>query len=174
MCIRDSVKAVHGVAVEDRDGTPVTVLMAPALAVPESRDLDELLVDLREGGQQLAVVVDEHGGTAGIITLEDVLEELVGEIDDEHDAAPTLFTRVESKGSTIVPGSLHRDEIRDATGFDMPEGEYETVAGLVLDRLGHIPVPGEMTTVDGWRLEVVAMDRLRVATVRLVAPAEDS
>ena len=56
----------------------------------------------------------------------------------------------------------------------MPEGEYETVAGLVLDRLGHIPVPGEMTTVDGWRLEVVAMDRLRVATVRLVAPAEDS
>lgn len=168
------VKAVHGVAVEDRDGTPVTVLMAPALAVPESRDLDELLVDLREGGQQLAVVVDEHGGTAGIITLEDVLEELVGEIDDEHDAAPTLFTRVESKGSTIVPGSLHRDEIRDATGFDMPEGEYETVAGLVLDRLGHIPVPGEMTTVDGWRLEVVAMDRLRVATVRLVAPAEDS
>lgn len=168
------VKAVHGVALDARASTPVTDLMAPTLAVPESRDLDELLVELREGGQQLAVVVDEHGGTAGIITLEDVLEELVGEIDDEHDAAPTLFTRVESKGSTVVPASLHHDEVLDATGFEMPEGEYETLAGLVLDRLGHIPVPGEMVTVDGWRLEVVAMDRLRVATVRLVAPAEEA
>ena len=168
------MKAVHGVALDARASTPVTDLMAPTLAVPESRDLDELLVELREGGQQLAVVVDEHGGTAGIITLEDVLEELVGEIDDEHDAAPTLFTRVESKGSTVVPASLHHDEVLDATGFEMPEGEYETLAGLVLDRLGHIPVPGEMVTVDGWRLEVVAMDRLRVATVRLVAPAEEA
>ena len=94
-------------------------------------------------------------------------------LDDEHDAAPTMFTRVEATGSTVVPGSLHHDEVLDATGFEMPEGEYETLAGLVLDRLGHIPIPGEMVTVDGWRLEVVAMDRLRVATVRLVAPSED-
>lgn len=164
------VKAVHSVPVSRRADTPVTELMAPAVAIPESRDLDELLVDLREGGQQLAVVVDEHGGTAGIITLEDVIEEIVGEIDDEYDAPPTLLTRVEAAGSTVVPASLHPDEVMDATGFEMPEGEYETLAGLVLDRLGHIPVPGEMATVDGWRLEVVAMDRLRIATVRLVAP----
>ncbi|MDG1875937.1 MAG: hemolysin family protein [Acidimicrobiales bacterium] len=164
------VKAVHSVLVDARADTPVTDLMAPVVAIPESRDLDELLVDLREGGQQLAVVVDEHGGTAGIITLEDVLEEIVGEIDDEYDAPPTLLTRVEAAGSTVVPGSLHPDEVENATGFEMPEGEYETLAGLMLDRLGHIPVPGEMVTVDDWRLEVVAMDRLRVATVRLVAP----
>jgi len=164
------VKAVHAVPVDARPDTAVTDLMAPVVAIPESRDLDELLVDLREGGQQLAVVVDEHGGTAGIITLEDVLEEIVGEIDDEYDAPPTMLTRVEAVGSTVVPGSLHPDEVEAATGFDMPEGEYETLAGLVLDRLGHIPVPGEMVQVDGWRLEVVAMDRLRVATVRLVAP----
>ncbi|MEM9466511.1 MAG: hemolysin family protein [Actinomycetota bacterium] len=164
------VKAVHGVSVDERSSTPVTDLMTPVLAVPESRELDELLVDLRQGGNQLAVVIDEHGGTAGIITLEDILEEIVGEIDDEYDAAPTLLTRVEAQGSTVMPGSLHHDEVEDATGFEMPEGEYETLAGLVLDRLGHIPEPGEMVEVDGWRLEVVAMDRLRIATVRVVAP----
>ncbi|MDW3218907.1 MAG: hemolysin family protein [Acidimicrobiales bacterium] len=166
------VKSVHGVPVSERSTTHVIDLMAPVLAVPEARDLDELLVDLREGGQQLAVVVDEHGGTAGIITLEDVLEELVGEIDDEHDIISTSLTRVEAKGSTVIPASLHPDEVRDLTGFDMPPGEYETLAGLVLDQLGEIPTPGDMCTVDGWRLEVVAMERLRIASVRVVAPPE--
>ena len=164
------VKTVHDVAAADRDTARVVDLMAPVLAVPEARDLDELLVDLREGGQQLAVVIDEYGGTAGIITLEDVLEEIVGEIDDEHDEITTTLTRVEALGSTVIPASLHPDEVRAATGFEMPEGEYETLAGLVLDRLGRIPVPGDMCTVGGWRLEVVAMERLRIATVRVVAP----
>ena len=164
------VKSVHTVAVEDRENTQVVELMAPVLAVPEARALDGLLVDLREGGQQLAVVIDEHGGTAGIITLEDVLEEIVGEIDDEYDRQSAALTKVEAIGSTVVPASLHPDEVRDATGFVMPEGEYETLAGLVLDRLGHIPEPGEICTVDGWRLEVVAMERQRVASVRVVAP----
>jgi CBS domain containing-hemolysin-like protein len=167
------VKAVHAVPIDGRSDTQVVELMAPILAVPETKDLDELLVDLREGGQQLAVVIDEHGGTAGIITLEDVLEELVGEIDDEHDEIPTSLTRVEAKGSTVIPASLHPDEVRDLIGFDMPEGEYETLAGLVLDRLGKVPVPGDMCTIDGWRLEVVAMERLRIASVRAVAPPEE-
>lgn len=166
------VKSVHGVPVVARSLTQVVDLMAPVLAVPEARDLDDLLVELREGGQQMAVVIDEHGGTAGIITLEDVLEELVGEIDDEHDEITTSLTRVEAKGSTVVPASLHPDEVRDLTGFDMPEGEYETLAGLVLDQLGEIPTPGQMCTVDGWRLEVVAMERLRIASVRVVAPPD--
>ena len=165
------VKSVHTVAIEDRQNTQVVELMAPVLAVPEARALDDLLVDLREGGQQLAVVIDEHGGTAGIITLEDVLEEIVGEIDDEYDSESAALTKVEAMGSTVIPASLHPDEVRDATGFVMPEGEYETLAGLMLDRLGQIPEPGEMCTVDGWRLEVVAMERLRVASVRVVAPS---
>lgn len=168
------VKSVHAIPIEARTNTRVVALMAPVLAVPEARDLDDLLVDLREGGQQLAVVIDEHGGTAGIITLEDVLEELVGEIDDEHDEISTSLTRVEAKGSTVVPASLHPDEVRDATGFEMPEGEYETLAGLLLDQFGEIPTPGAMCTVDGWRLEVVAMERLRIASVRVVAPPEAS
>ncbi|MEZ5166635.1 MAG: hemolysin family protein [Acidimicrobiales bacterium] len=160
------------VPVGQRSDPVVRDLMAPVLAVPERRDLDELLVELRAGGQQLAVVIDEHGGTAGIITLEDVLEELVGEIDDEHDEITASLTRVEAKGSTVIPASLHPDEVREATGFVMPEGEYETLAGLVLDCLGRIPTPGESCKIDGWRLEVVAMERLRIATVRVVAPRE--
>ncbi len=165
------VKAVHTVAFAERQSRSVSSVMTSVLAVPESRDLDELLIDLRQGGTQLAVVIDEHGGTAGIITLEDILEEIVGEIDDEHDAVRAALTRVEAKGSTVLPAALHPDEVEAETGFEMPEGEYETLAGLVLDQLGHIPEPGEMCTVEGWRIEVVAMDRLRIATVRLVAPA---
>ena len=166
------VKSVHSLEPEGRAHTTVGRLMTPVPAVPEARELDELLADLREGGSQLAVVIDEHGGTAGIITLEDVLEEIVGEIDDEHDPEASVFTRVEARGSTVIAASLHPDEVNDAVGFEMPEGEYETLAGLVLDRLGHIPEPGEMVEVDGWRIEVVAMDRLRIATVRIVAPPE--
>lgn len=164
------VKSMYRRPVAARASTPVAELMAPVPAVPESRDLGELMAELRSGAGQLAVVIDEHGGTAGIITLEDVLEEIVGEIDDEHDTVTPVRTRVESRGSTVLPASLHPDEVRDATGFAMPSGEFETLAGLVLDRLGHIPVPGEIVTVDGWRIEVVAMDRLRIATVRVVAP----
>ncbi|MFQ5557029.1 MAG: hemolysin family protein [Acidimicrobiales bacterium] len=164
------VKSVHALAPGDRSASTVARLMSPVLAVPEARDLDELLIDLRAGGSQMAVVIDEHGGTAGIITLEDVLEEIVGEIDDEHDESTPVLTRVEARGSTVIPASLHPDEVHGATGFEMPEGDYETLAGLVLDRLGRIPEPGEMVTADGWRIEVVAMDRLRIATVRLVAP----
>jgi len=164
------VKSVHAIAVKRRPFTSVEGVMAPVLAVPETKDLDELLVELRQRGGQLAVVIDEHGGTAGIITLEDILEEIVGEIDDEHDDVVASLTRVEAKGSTIIPASLHHDEVLDAVGFEMPEGEYETLAGLVLDRLGHIPEPGEMCRVNGWQIEVVAMDRLRIATVRMVEP----
>ncbi len=168
------VKSVHAVPVDRRDCTSVDSVMAPVLAVPETKDLDELLVNLRERGGQLAVVIDEYGGTAGIITLEDILEEIVGEIDDEHDDVAASLTRVEAKGSTIIPASLHHDEVLDSVGFEMPGGDYETLAGLVLDQLGHIPEPGEMCRVDGWRIEVVAMDRLRVATVRMVEPREET
>ena len=164
------VKSVHTVVVKDRPTTEVAALMVPVLAVPEARALGDLLVDLREGGLQLAVVLDEHGGTAGIITLEDVLEEIVGEIDDEHDLVGAALTKTETMGAKVVSASLHPDEVRDITGFEMPQGEYETLAGLMLDHLGHIPEPGEMCTVRGWRLEVVAMERLRVASVRIIAP----
>jgi CBS domain containing-hemolysin-like protein len=118
----------------------------------------------------LAIVVDEYGGTAGIITLEDVLEEIVGEIDDEYDRAPPRLTNVLPEGTYELPGTLHPDEVREACGLEIPEGDYETLAGFVLDRLGRIPNEGDAFFYDGWRIEVAEMERRRIAKVRLTAP----
>ncbi|MFT7475627.1 MAG: CBS domain containing-hemolysin-like protein [Verrucomicrobiales bacterium] len=164
------IKAIHGVPRDRRSSTLVIDLMTEPVFIPESVDLDVLLQAVRESRNHLVVVVDEHGGTAGIITLEDILEEIVGEIDDEYDIASPTLTRVEGHGSFLISGSLHHDEVLEACGFDMPEGEYETLAGFVLDVLGLVPSPGARFIHDGWQFEVVAMDRRRVASVRLVVP----
>jgi CBS domain containing-hemolysin-like protein len=162
------VKDVYKVAFPARDVTGVEAVMVAPFVVPETRDLAALLVDLRAMGSHLAVVVDEHGGTAGIITLEDVLEEIVGEIDDEHDRPAHRLTAVHRPGEWRLDGSLHPDEVYDACGFVVPDGDYETVAGFVLDRLGRIPAVGESFEHAGWLVEVAAVDRHRVASVRLV------
>lgn len=160
------VKDVYRVPFEERADTVVEAIMAPAFVVPETRDLADLLVELR-GGTHLAVVVDEHGGTAGIITMEDILEEIVGEIDDEHDRPAPRLTVVARSGEWLLDGSLHPDEVFDACGFVVPDGDYETLAGFVLDQLGRIPDAGDGFEHDDWLLQVVEVDKLRVATVRL-------
>ncbi len=165
------VNRVHALPVSERDTTPVSALMSDVTVVPESRELQPLLVDMRARRQHLAVVVDEYGGTAGIVTMEDVLEEIVGEIDDEYDLLiPRLVPVPAPDGGLIVPGALHPDEVREATGFEMPEGDYETLAGFVLDRLGHLPEVGEVVSHEGWELEVVEMDRRRIVAVHLRCP----
>ncbi len=165
-------KDVYRVPFDDRATGPVASVMTDAFVVPESRELQSLLVELRRQGTHLAVVVDEYGGTAGIITLEDLLEEIVGEIDDEYDPPAPALTRVQRPGEWVLGGTLHPDEVFDQCGFVIPEGEYETLAGYVLATLGHIPQPGERIEHDGWIVEVVELDRLRVASLRLVAPKD--
>jgi len=168
------VKSVHGLAPASRRTTTIGDLMTEVVVVPETRSLQGVLADLRDARSHLAVVVDEYGGTAGIITLEDVLEEIVGEIDDEHDVRAPVLTAADGRDARVgpweIPASLHPDEVLDATGFEPPEGEYETLAGFVLDRLGRIPVVGDDLEFEGWRLRVSAMDGLRVAMVELTAP----
>jgi len=164
------VKDVYGLPHEARRRLPVTAIAVPAWVVPETADLTDLLADFRRLGTHQAVVVDEYGGTAGVLTLEDVLEELVGEIDDEYDPAPSPLTTVRPSGDVELPGTLHPDEVAEACGFEIPEGPYETLAGFVLARLGRIPSPGDAFEWGGWRLEVTEMDRLRVAAVLLSAP----
>jgi len=161
------VKDVYGVPYSDRGTTSVEAIMVPAFVVPETRDLADLLVDLRRRGSHLAIVVDEHGGTAGIITLEDVLEEIVGEIDDEHDRAAPALTKLTRPGEWLLEGSLHPDEVFDMCGLLVPDGDYETLAGFVLERLGRIPSVGEAFEHDGWHVEVAEVDKRRVAAVRL-------
>jgi CBS domain containing-hemolysin-like protein len=139
--------------------------------VPQSLDGDALMTTLRRSGLQLAVVVDEYGGVAGIVTLEDVLEEIVGDVRDEHDRGEPIRVRATGAGSWLVSGLLRADEVDDAVGFAMPPGDYETLAGLVLARLGRIPDVGDEVEVDGWRLTVVRRERNRVAELRLARQA---
>jgi CBS domain containing-hemolysin-like protein len=168
------VKQAFGVPATHWGGVTLRTLAQPVPTVPESLNGDALLTSLRESGLQLAVVVDEYGGTAGIVTLEDLVEEIVGDVRDEHDSAEQARVRPLGKGSWLVSGLLREDEVFDATGFAMPAGEYETLAGLVLSHLGRIPDVGDDVEVDGWRLTVVRRDRNRVAELRLAAPTPEA
>ena len=166
------VKSAVAVPRERRDDVPVAALMSEALRVPDTVRLDPLLVALRDFGLQLAVVVDEYGGTAGVVTLEDLVEELVGEVADEHDRSRPGVTR-RRDGSWLVPGLMRPDEVRERTRVPIPDGNaYETVGGFVMAAVGRIPRPGDEVVVDGWRARVERMDGRRVDRVRLVpAPA---
>lgn len=166
------VKALLGVPPSDRDHIPVEDLMVSPLVISERRHADEVLLDMRRERQHLAVVIDEYGGTVGVVTLEDLLEDLVGEIHDEHD--PLERVPRAGRGVVLVRGSAHADEVEEACGFRMPEGEYETLAGFLLARLGHIPTPGELVVVDGWEFLVTSMTRRRIDLVAVRSPRETS
>ncbi len=141
------VKQAVAVPRAERGETLVREIMVPATVVPESLRLDPLLSLLRGEGFQLAIVSDEYGGTAGVVTLEDVVEEIVGDIADEHDRYGSRL-RQRPDGSWIVSGLLRPDEIREATGVALPEDEsYDTVAGLLVRELGRIPARGDRAVV---------------------------
>jgi CBS domain containing-hemolysin-like protein len=161
------VKQAFSIRAAKRADTPVSSIMLPAQIVPESLDGDTLLDRLRSSGLQLAIVVDEYGGTAGLVTLEDLVEEIVGDVRDEHDRAEINPVRPLGRDSWMVSGLLRDDELADATGFRMPDGDYETLAGLVLSRLGRIPEVNDEVRIDGWRITVMRMDRHRVAELRV-------
>ncbi|MCM3924876.1 hemolysin family protein [Frankia sp. AiPs1] len=163
------VKDVFRVPAPRRAAVSVREIMVPPLLVPASLGCDALLSRLRRHGLQLAAVIDEYGGTAGIVTLEDLVEELVGEVSDEHDLPSTPGVVPDGPRSWLLSGLLRPDEAVDATGVRLPDGPYETVAGLVLARLGHLGAVGEQVEVDGVTLTVMAVDRHRIDRVRLSA-----
>jgi len=143
-----------------------------ALALPESLRVLDALRRLQAERQTLAVVVNEYGGTEGIVTVEDLLEELVGEIYDEFDADSAAVRR-EPDGSLVLPGSFPMHDLPDL-GISLPEGPYTTVAGLALQRFGRIPAAGETVKVDGYRVEVLAVQRRAITRLRLTPlPAGD-
>ncbi len=123
---------------------------------------------MRREGSHLAIVVDEYGGTAGIITLEDLVEELIGDIKDEYDADEPETTR-SLTGELEVDGLLNLDDFEDETGLALPDGPYETVAGYILQQLGHVPAVGEVARCDGHTLTVTQLDGRRIARVRVAA-----
>jgi CBS domain containing-hemolysin-like protein len=156
---------------EDQRDRPVPgPLVRGMLVVPESRKLRPLLLDMRRERRHVALVIDEHGGTAGIVTLEDLLEELVGEIRDEYDVSELGVERL-AGGRFLVPGNLRIDEAASRLDVELPEGEYETIAGFLMARLGRIPKRRDVVEHNGWRLRVRSMYRRRVVQV-LIEPAE--
>ena len=177
----DIVGLVHlrravGVPHDRRGEVPAAALMVDAPRVPETVRLGPLLVELRGFGLQMAVVVDEYGGTSGVVTLEDVVEELVGDVADEHDPRRAGAARA-ADGSWIVPGVLRPDELDEYTGIEVPEGAaYETLGGLVMAELGRMPAVGDEVVVGNAAarvgLRVEAMDGRRIERVR-VRPLPD-
>ena len=147
---------------------PVASRVRPVVALPESMTVLDALRRFQAEREQLAIVLNEYGGTEGIITLEDLLEELVGEIYDEFDPDSHGIHR-QPDGSLILPGSFPVHDLADL-GVTLPEGDYATLAGLVLDRMGRIPGKGETVEVDGWRLEVLDVENHAITRVRLVPP----
>lgn len=182
------VKQAVAVPGPARATAPLRAHVRPVPTVPQSLDGDALMTTLRGSGLQLAVVVDEYGGVAGIVTLEDVLEEIVGDVRDEHDRDEYEYDgeRADLRGGAqvgahpgvrpcgrdawLVSGLLRGDEIGEAVGFALPPGTYETLAGLVLSRLGRIPDVDDEVVVDGWRLVVTRRERHRIAELRLHRP----
>ena len=145
-------------------------LMRPATYAPETKRIDDLLREMQKGRVQLAVVVDEYGGAVGIVTVEDIVEEIVGEIQDEHDRAPAMVERLPD-GSYRVAGRVGIDELNDSLDWELPKGDFETVAGLVLATVHRIPAIGEELQVGRHSFTVLEVDERRVLTVRITPPA---
>jgi len=159
------VKQAVSVPREKRGDVPVTAIMSPILRVPETMRLETLMVELRAKGLQLAIVVDEYGGTAGLATLEDLIEELVGELVDEHDRAKAGVTRG-ANSSVLFPGMIRPDELLEMAIKVPDDGAYETVAGFMMSVLGRIPAFGDETEIEDGTLRVERMDGRRVDRVR--------
>jgi CBS domain containing-hemolysin-like protein len=172
------VKQVFGIARDRRPTTRLSDIAQPVARVPSTLDGDAVMSEVRANGLATALVVDEYGGTAGMVTVEDLIEEIVGDVRDEHDVEPPDV--VAAGGGWQVSGLLRIDEVAENTTFRAPEGDYETIGGLVLEQLGHIPDEGESVELtafdpDGpiedpirWRATVVKMDGRRIDQLELM------
>ncbi len=159
------VKQAVAVPRERRAAVPVSALQSEALRVPETMKLDTLLGELRGRGYQMAVVVDEYGGTAGVATLEDLVEELVGEVADEHDRSRADVVR--SRNWLTFPGALRPDELLERADVLVPEeGPYETVAGWIMSELGRLAEVGDTVEIDAGVFRVERMDGRRIDRIR--------
>ena len=171
------VKQAFMVPLAERAHTRLAAIALPVATVPSTLDGDAVMTQIRANGLQTALVVDEYGGTSGMVTVEDLIEEIVGDVRDEHDdATPDV---VEMRNGWRVSGLLRIDEVETETPFRPPEGEYETIGGLILQELGHIPEPGESVELtefdpDGpvddpvhWQAKVIQMDGRRIDLLEL-------
>jgi CBS domain containing-hemolysin-like protein len=166
----DIVGIVHAkqilAALRERPDRPVSAFMREPLFVPGSREVEDVLADMKRLKVHMAIVLDEFGGTAGVVTMEDLLEEIVGQIYDEYDRAEPAPAA--GAGAPILPGAMEIIEANERFKLDLSTEEYQTLGGFVFGRLGRLPQPGDRVAVKGGALEVVEMDGRRVGKVKLV------
>ncbi|MDQ3618009.1 MAG: CBS domain-containing protein [Pseudomonadota bacterium] len=154
---------LRGVVADNGPGT-VHELLRPAVLIPESKRLDVLLREFRLSRNHMAIVIDEHGGVAGLITIEDVLEQIVGEIDDEHDDAedPNALIAAQADGQFVVDALTPIEDFNERFGADFDEDEYDTIGGLITAAIGHLPEAGEELTLGRYVFRVSSADARRV------------
>ncbi len=146
---------------------PLVSIIRPTYYVPETTNLKTILHDMQSRKSHLAIVTDEYGGTAGILTLEDVLEQIVGEIGDEHDAMRPEDVQVLADGSQLVSGRLTLDEINERFGLELASDQVESIGGLVSELAGYIPAQGESVVLGPWRFLVHEADAKHIETLRV-------
>ena len=150
----------------DRSDEPVGEIVRPAHFVPESKRVAELLREMQRDKFHMAIVVDEYGSTAGLVTLEDLIEELVGEIVDEFDVEDPQLEPLPN-GDWRVNARMPLDEVNELLRLDLPDGDWDTIGGLVFNALGHVPAEGEAVEIDGHRLRAERVDGRRIGRVRI-------
>jgi len=146
------------------DNTPITSLIRPAYYVPPSKKIDDLLKELQQRGLHVAIVVDEYGGCIGLITIEDLLEKIVGEIEDEYDKPERTYEHY-ADGGYLVEGSTEISVLNDNLSWDLPSGDFETLAGLAIDRLEKIPNPGDQIMVGSYRITVKEASKRKIQSL---------
>ena len=155
-----------------RERFDIREYMRPAVFVPESKRLNVLLKEFRRNRNHMAIVVDEYGGVSGLCTIEDVIEQIVGEIDDEFDVEDDQNIRREADHQFSVRGSTRIDEFNQFFKIALPEGEFDTVAGLVMKQFGRMPRRGESVTLGELEFRVLRTDRRRIDSLRVTVPAK--
>ncbi|BAU56322.1 CBS domain-containing protein [Halorhodospira halochloris] len=167
---KDLLRIFH----EEGPGFRIREVLRPVLFIPESKRLDALLKQFRESRNHMSVVVDEYGGLAGIVTIEDVIEQIVGEIDDEHDFDEDAPILSRSDGSWIVKAVAPIDAFNEALGADLKDDDLDTVGGMVAQRFGHVPRRGERIIFAGFEFRVLRADNRRIHLLRVIRVGEES
>jgi putative hemolysin len=153
---------------------PIGDLVNPCLVVPETKELGELLRDFQQNQQQMAIVVDEYGGTSGLVTLEDILEEIVGEIEDEHDESAPVNEQLEN-GGWRLDGRVPVESLDELFDVELEEEAFETIGGLIFGTLGYVPQPGESLEIDGLHFQIECVEQRRISSVAVhrLPPLDD-
>jgi hemolysin (HlyC) family protein len=159
-------------AAQDDTQFDIKEFLRPAVFVPESKRLNVLLREFRRARVHMAIVADEYGGVAGLVTIEDVIEQIVGDIDDEHDIDEDVNIRKEGDRQYVLRGQTPIDEFNEYFGTELSDEEFDTVAGLVMKQLGRLPRRGETLQLADCELKVMRFDRRRIDTMRLTAPRD--